>query len=103
RPAAPRLAHPGNASHAAFTAASTAAGPPAATSARRAPSIGDRTSSRPSPKERGAPPIQWSVSTDTPATVAAVMPRLPSIAAGRRDRGAGRLAPEGGPEGALQD
>ena len=61
RPFGPSAAHAGKARRAARTAASTSAAPPAATSARCAPSIGELSAKR-SPDTDGtrSPPIQWS-------------------------------------------
>src|SRR5690242_11141959 len=60
-------AQPPNASRAAPTAASTSAAPPRATSAMGASSIGD-TSLNVAGEATLRPPIQWRVSTATPAT-----------------------------------
>ena len=60
-------AQPANAAFAALTAPATSAGPPRATSAMGASSIGDKSVNVAAEATR-RPPIQWRVSTATPAT-----------------------------------
>src|SRR5690606_25790247 len=78
----------GNARAAAATAASASAAPPRATSATGRSSMGERSVKAAADPTR-SPPIQWSVSTVTPATLAIAAPpvRLVPNKLGERSRG----------------